>query len=1530
MVSQTDFSTLASSYTIGTLGSQEKSPGPLAYWKFDEGQGSVTSDSVSNHYLTFGTGSSAPSWATEDQCVSGKCLYFNGNNYLASSETFNNVQSVSFWVNPKNATQGFALPSFSPSTLLTGYTGSNANYWIFETTASKRIAQSFQLGQTSQIAQISFYGHRSTINQNWTVQSDIETDNAGIPSGTIISTSDCMPFNNLDTANNVPITFNYSTPPTLTGNTTYHVVFKIYNDSSCTTEQTVKDTQNYVFIRYNTTNTYTSGNESLYSSSDVWTAQTGEDVAFSVTSTNNVVDIGSSSGQIVTTGFSSPTIYINGILKTTLNLNQWQLVTVTTATPFSAVNPSLGQSNTAFATAYMDNYKLYSYQLTANQVKAEFNSKGITTNKGSAVNLGSNNRNSDALSQGLVGYWKLDENIGTSTLDSSGNNNTAVFGTGTSAPSWASGKFGIGLSFNTNDYASIGNTITISSFSLWYYPTTTAPAFLEFDASTNIGASASTIYTNGISSPKIYIDGNPSLSIGTTNTWHHLVVTTSSTIIGSLIKFGKAGSFFLNGQLDDIHFYNRTLSPLEVQYLYGWAPGPIGYWNFNENNNLNNIANDISGSNNPFTLYGPLYTAGKYGSSLKFNGTSSYGVTSSPLTILNGKGAFTVSAWINPTFASNASTRPLRHIAALGGSYGPNLNFIDNGTKYYIDCSVWNTAVTGINVNTSSTGLPTWSANTWHYYTCRYTGSIIELYWDGQLLASSAGSGNVHNSDGPAYLGSVNSSLEFWSGLIDDLKIYDYPRTQKQIIEDMNAGHPAANPNSMLAYYKFDEGYGSIANNSTNNGSVLNGTLGPGSSAPTWTNNGKFGRALSFSSTNNGQYVSVTDPADGSLDIGISQPITLSTWFKLNSLPALNIWGTLLTKGATNGTQSDNYMLQYGNAGGSDELDVCFTQAGTGTMQCFSYDDNKNQTLDTSRWHHLVFTYTFGIASSAKIYYDGILKNGTWTAGSGNVIPYTGNDALWIGNDHYATSSYEPVNGLIDEVKIYNYALTSDEIKLDYNNGLAINLGAFSQSSGSTAPVNSTAQQYCIPGDTSTCLPPVGEWNFDEGTGTSAYDSSGNGGTGTLLGTTSWATGKIGKALSFDGSSGYVSIPSSTFLNITGDITIEAWAKPNLLDSNYHDIIFKGTTTSNSTRQYGLRLNSSNNWEGLLYTGTTANSAGNVAASAANANRWDHVVMVRSGTIMYIYINGKQTDYSSNITGSLNTTSNIAAVGRIGAASGEYFPGLIDNVKIFNYARTPAQIAYDYNRGGALLWYKLDECQGNIANDASGNNNSGTITIGTSGTQGALGTCNNGTGSTAAWGVGSSGQFNSSLSFDGTDDYLSTTSTLNLSLSTISTVSFWLNWSNYTNNDSLAMESSINYNSNTGAILIDPNSSASGGGNFEVSIHGTGYANLLFTRPSAGVWHHYTFVIDSSTLNGNITAYVDGKLVNGTFSSGLNGPYYQGNYTWYFMSRAGSSLFGAGKMDDIRIFNYGLTKTQIQTLYNQNFAARFAPTVGKP
>src|SRR5450759_5412343 len=85
----------------------------------------------------------------------------------------------------------------------------------------------------------------------------------------------------------------------------------------------------------------------------------------------------------------------------------------------------------------------------------------------------------------------------------------------------------------------------------------------------------------------------------------------------------------------------------------------------------------------------------------------------------------------------------------------------------------------------------------------------------------------------------------------------------------------------------------------------------------------------------------------------------------------------------------------------------------------------------------------------------------------------------------------------------------------------------------------------------------VGYWKFDEGTGTNATDSSGMGNNGTLTNGPTWTTGKVGGALSFDGTDDYVNVPDNPSLDMSGNLTIEFWHKWNVF-KDYGASVGKG------------------------------------------------------------------------------------------------------------------------------------------------------------------------------------------------------------------------------------------------------------------------------------------------------------------------------------------------------------------------------------
>jgi hypothetical protein len=112
------------------------------------------------------------------------------------------------------------------------------------------------------------------------------------------------------------------------------------------------------------------------------------------------------------------------------------------------------------------------------------------------------------------------------------------------------------------------------------------------------------------------------------------------------------------------------------------------------------------------------------------------------------------------------------------------------------------------------------AANTWNHVALSYNNGTYVAFVNGRQVATGAYSGlsalNGYSIIG-AYddlAGDVNS---YFPGVIDDVKMYNYARTEKQVAEDMNGGHPgpAGSPlGTAVGYWKLDEGNGTVAKNS--------------------------------------------------------------------------------------------------------------------------------------------------------------------------------------------------------------------------------------------------------------------------------------------------------------------------------------------------------------------------------------------------------------------------------------------------------------------------------------------------------------------------------------------------------------------------------------------------------------------------------------------------------------------------------------------------------------------------------------------
>jgi len=139
---------------------------------------------------------------------------------------------------------------------------------------------------------------------------------------------------------------------------------------------------------------------------------------------------------------------------------------------------------------------------------------------------------------------------------------------------------------------------------------------------------------------------------------------------------------------------------------------------------------------------------------------------------------------------------------------------------------------------------------------------------------------------------------------------------------------------------------------------------------------------------------------------------------------------------------------------------------------------------------------------------------------------------------------------------------------------------------------------------------------------------------------------------------------------------------------------------------------------------------------------------------------------------------------------------------------------------------------------------------------------------------------------------------INLSAFRFLSISFWLYWDAFANDDKLAFEFTVNGAGANAGFAFDPN--ASNGRSQFFTSNGTAFAKS-FTRPSALSWHHYALTVDTGTPGALIAAYVDGVAQTLTQDSAGGAGFNFANSTLYLLSRAGTSLFGAGKLQNLTI-----------------------------
>ena len=516
-------------------------------------------------------------------------------------------------------------------------------------------------------------------------------------------------------------------------------------------------------------------------------------------------------------------------------------------------------------------------------------------------------------------------------------------------------------------------------------------------------------------------------------------------------------------------------------------------------------------------------------------------------------------------------------------------------------------------------------------------------------------------------------------------------------------------PAGLVAAYGFDEVGVSTVTDVSGNGNT--GTI----SGAVRSASGRYGGALSFDGDND----LVTIPDASSLDL--SNGMTLEAWVRPEALGTS--WRTAVVKEQTNALAYALYAhTNYSGPSGHVYTGGADRRARAGAL------------LPLDAWSHVAATYD---GSTIRVYRDGteIATEpviGTITASSGPL--QIGGTQLWS----------EWFEGMIDEVRVYNRALSVAEIKTDMETrvgsvapdttapgaptdvvrttatttsismswkaasdnvgvteyGLYRNGSKVGVTGSTTGTVNDLAcgttymlgvdaadaagnrsAASTISASTAACAGPpnpvpaprglVAAYSFDETTGSTVADVSGNGNVGTLAGPSRSASGRYGGALSFDGNDDLVTVADAASLDLTSGMTLEAWVRPSTLGGRWRTILVKEQTDDLAFALYahtGGRGPSSH----VFVSGDDRRAR---AATAIPAEGWTHVAATYDGATIRVYRNGSVTA-SQAATGSIATSDKPLRIGG-NTVWNEWFHGLIDELRIYDRPLSVAEIAAD-------------------------------------------------------------------------------------------------------------------------------------------------------------------------------------------------------------------------------------------------------------
>lgn len=707
--------------------------------------------------------------------------------------------------------------------------------------------------------------------------------------------------------------------------------------------------------------------------------------------------------------------------------------------------------------------------------------------------------------------------------------------------------------------------------------------------------------------------------------------------------------------------------------------------------------------------------------------------------------------------------------------------------------------------------------------------------------------------------------------------------------------------NGLRGWWRLDEGSDSTVNDTSgyDNHAIIPAGV-------TWTE-GYLGRTIL--STNPAANRISLDSYVTNFQFMSQNSFSVSMWFRFTN--NLNDIQPLLTI-REDDTTSKHFHILKRNSDNLNKITFAFNAAG---------DLNSATQITDNRWYHFAGTYNYdsGTGTGTRIIYI----NGVQDAidpSPVNPLNFTPT-SMSIGYSNFTNTC---LDGSINDMRIYDRVLSPSEVSNIYNLGsddisktIASNVATTSRNTSSLiykeiGLVNSLGLTNSTGTGISAQSPTrsenlVGWWPLNEGTGDYAFDRAGKNLTASAVGgTITWANDNyIGPSFinSADRYFQTANVIPSTGMGITNQYTICCWAKSTQDTWNDYGCLINHRVTD-GVSSFNLYPDQGTKTVSLITSYSLGLETNVVSDIIPDITVWNHYAGIYDGSTIRMWVNGIPSGAVTTINTLVVYDSQIR-IGRDNVTASRYLNGSIADCRIYNTAlnqqelltimqeRRPLDAPRDISKNTAI-WWQLNEGNGSVLPDYSGNNR--TLTLINSPTW-----VYNGPNSSRCL------KFENVMSQCG--NTVTTYTPSDLGIINKLTVSAWIKSTQSTWNIDGAGITQRADDASSFTFLLHPYAGLTDF-SFYVTNTTSVFAEAKITSSyDITQWHHYL-----GTYNGSyVKIYLDGNLINATSFTGniINNS---------LPIRVGADYhprFLNAEISDVRIYNTDLTDLEITNLYRE-------------